>query len=502
MAQMLMTYETPEPGLVPNDWTRIVGSKGIIEADHYGEVSLGDADGWRVADEQVAFNFLGDYLDPNRLEGFAAQVQDFAEAIQDGREPVVTGQDGRAAVEIVEAADRSAASHQVGHAAARRLGSRRRDRAALRVVRRARRRGRRRGGAARAVRRSSSSCHRPIAATFADERSSGVWRYRGWLPPSSRSSLGEPTTALVEVRARADRSSPSSRAGCRPGRSRTAGRRDRLVAAGARRPRDRRRLVGECRGVVRRLRGAGRAAPRGCSCRPTPRRPSCSRRGRMARSSCPCRARGRRPARRPDGALEDAGPEVAYGSHLWQPAFLAGTATFAYEVFEQLGRRAPDVVVAPLGGGTLLLGVHLGFGAAAGGGPDRPGAAARRRPERRVRAARSARSGPANPTRSRSTPGRRSPRASGSTARRDRARSWPRSARPDGDIVEVSDDEIRDVAARRCCRAGRLRRADVGRRARRPGAIGDRRRRDGTVVLAMTGHGLKSTGPIGEILGT
>ena len=113
MAQMLMTYEAPEPGLVPNDSTRIVGSKGIIEADHYGVVNLGDADGWRVADEQVAFNFLGDYLDPNRLEGFAAQVQDFAEAIQDNRDPVVTGQDGRAAVEIVEAADRSAASHQV-----------------------------------------------------------------------------------------------------------------------------------------------------------------------------------------------------------------------------------------------------------------------------------------------------------------------------------------------------------------------------------------------------
>jgi predicted dehydrogenase len=112
MAQMLMTYETPEPGLEPNDWTRIVGSKGIIEADHYGKVRLGDADGWRVVDRQVAFDFLGDYLDPNRLEGFAAQVQDFAEAIQEGRTPVVTGADARAAVEIVEAADRSAATHQ------------------------------------------------------------------------------------------------------------------------------------------------------------------------------------------------------------------------------------------------------------------------------------------------------------------------------------------------------------------------------------------------------
>jgi len=112
MAQMLMTYETPEPGLTPNDWTRVIGSTGIIEADHYGQVRLGDAEGWRVVDEQVAFDFLGDYLDPNRLAGFAAQVQDFTDAIREDRAPAVSGHDGRSAVEIVEAADRSAASHQ------------------------------------------------------------------------------------------------------------------------------------------------------------------------------------------------------------------------------------------------------------------------------------------------------------------------------------------------------------------------------------------------------
>ena len=86
-------------------------------------------------------------------------------------------------------------------------------------------------------------------------------------------------------------------------------------------------------------------------------------------------------------SLEGAGPDVAYGSHLWQPAFLAGTATFAYEVFEELGGRAPDAVVAPLGGGTLLLGVHLGFAPSPGGRPDRSDAPSRRRPERRLRAA-------------------------------------------------------------------------------------------------------------------
>ena len=112
MAHLLMTYEMPEPGLVPNDWTRIIGSEGIIEADHYGVVRIGDAEGWRVAATQVAFDFLGDYLDPNRLKGFAAQLEDFAGSITEGREPVVTGRDGRAAVAIVEAADRSAAIGQ------------------------------------------------------------------------------------------------------------------------------------------------------------------------------------------------------------------------------------------------------------------------------------------------------------------------------------------------------------------------------------------------------
>jgi predicted dehydrogenase len=110
MASLLMTYETPEPGLVPNDMTRIIGSKGIIEADHYGAVRLGRGNSWSTVAQQVQFDFLGDYLDPNRLKGFAAQVEDFAGAITEGRDPVVTGEDGRQAVEMVEAADRSAAT--------------------------------------------------------------------------------------------------------------------------------------------------------------------------------------------------------------------------------------------------------------------------------------------------------------------------------------------------------------------------------------------------------
>ena len=50
-----------------------------------------------------------------------------------------------------------------------------------------------------------------------------------------------------------------------------------------------------------------------------------------------------------------------YASHSWNPFFFQGTKTFAYEVCEQLGWRAPDTVVLPAGNGTLVLGASIGF---------------------------------------------------------------------------------------------------------------------------------------------
>ena len=50
-----------------------------------------------------------------------------------------------------------------------------------------------------------------------------------------------------------------------------------------------------------------------------------------------------------------------YASHAWHPAFFAGTATFALELAAQRDWSVPDVVVTPLGHGTLFLGVYRGF---------------------------------------------------------------------------------------------------------------------------------------------
>jgi len=53
--------------------------------------------------------------------------------------------------------------------------------------------------------------------------------------------------------------------------------------------------------------------------------------------------------------------EIFYASHNWQPFFVEGTKTLAYELWEQLGFRAPDNVITPLGYGSNVLGLDRGF---------------------------------------------------------------------------------------------------------------------------------------------
>lgn len=50
-----------------------------------------------------------------------------------------------------------------------------------------------------------------------------------------------------------------------------------------------------------------------------------------------------------------------YASHYYNPFALAGMQTTAWELWEQLGRRAPDNVVLPVGHGTNFIGMYRGF---------------------------------------------------------------------------------------------------------------------------------------------
>lgn len=68
----------------------------------------------------------------------------------------------------------------------------------------------------------------------------------------------------------------------------------------------------------------------------------------------------------PRQATTDAAIEAAesrfYASHFWNCWFNHGTKTWAFEVWEQLGCRAPEAVVVPAGHGSMLIGAHKGFG--------------------------------------------------------------------------------------------------------------------------------------------
>jgi threonine synthase len=61
-----------------------------------------------------------------------------------------------------------------------------------------------------------------------------------------------------------------------------------------------------------------------------------------------------------DAAMGDKSG-YCYASHNWDPAFLDGIKTVGYEIWEQLGFRAPDAVIAPAGSGSNILGCFHAF---------------------------------------------------------------------------------------------------------------------------------------------
>lgn len=111
MAQLWMSYDIPAPGLGSGLQLQLVGTEGMIELDAYGVVRLGRADGWTVAFEQPPFDPL-DPVSAPRLEAYALELTDVIQAARAGRAPAVDGVQGLATTAMLEAAERSARSHQ------------------------------------------------------------------------------------------------------------------------------------------------------------------------------------------------------------------------------------------------------------------------------------------------------------------------------------------------------------------------------------------------------
>jgi threonine synthase len=61
-----------------------------------------------------------------------------------------------------------------------------------------------------------------------------------------------------------------------------------------------------------------------------------------------------------DAAVRQA-ETIFYAGHNWQPFFLQGTKTLAYELWEDLKFTAPDNVIIPTGAGSNIIGCDIGF---------------------------------------------------------------------------------------------------------------------------------------------
>lgn len=110
MANVWVSWTIPSPNFPHSAFSaRVVGDRGILDLDAYGVLRLGREGSWNVIAEQAPIDFKGKgMLDPVRMEAYTAQGQEFVASIRERRRPSVTGEDGRAAVEVALAAYQSA----------------------------------------------------------------------------------------------------------------------------------------------------------------------------------------------------------------------------------------------------------------------------------------------------------------------------------------------------------------------------------------------------------
>lgn len=111
MAQFWMSYEIPSPGLGSYMQWLAVGENGMLDFDR-DHLRVGTGDAWRDELELPAWNWLVDPLAERRIAMTSRQVDQFARALERGEPLDITGEDGLAAIEMVEAAIRSARTNQ------------------------------------------------------------------------------------------------------------------------------------------------------------------------------------------------------------------------------------------------------------------------------------------------------------------------------------------------------------------------------------------------------
>jgi predicted dehydrogenase len=110
MATLWSSWDIAAPGFPRSTSGALIsGETGNLDLDAYGELRLGKDSHWKIVAEQEPIDWAGQgALSPIRMKAYQMQDQEFINSILEDRTPSVTGEDGRAAVEVATAAYRSA----------------------------------------------------------------------------------------------------------------------------------------------------------------------------------------------------------------------------------------------------------------------------------------------------------------------------------------------------------------------------------------------------------
>jgi UDP-N-acetyl-2-amino-2-deoxyglucuronate dehydrogenase len=101
------SFELVSPGFPrAESGIRVACEKGLLDIDTYKETKISvDGGDWQTLAVQPPIDWAGKgFLDPVRLQTYRDLIQDLVDAVLEGREPKVTGRDGRQAVAVALAA--------------------------------------------------------------------------------------------------------------------------------------------------------------------------------------------------------------------------------------------------------------------------------------------------------------------------------------------------------------------------------------------------------------